>query len=191
MKTFLQIILMCLIVGSAAAQAPVTKMDLRPSGFFGPDSISRYVIINMPKVNKADLYKKTLTYVNSLYQDPQAVVTAVPGESITINAQTDNIKGKAENAYYPTKYNIIIEFKDGKIKFQPTIISMVEHWRAIERSTPFYVSNKQSTDPYEVNAVWIVRDNGPLLFHKEVKLSLDEWINGYIAGIASKVNDAW
>jgi acyl-CoA synthetase (AMP-forming)/AMP-acid ligase II len=103
------------------------KMELKYTGFIGLDTTKHYVIIEAPKYSKADLYKRTLTYLNSLYPNPQRVISVVNGESITINANTDAIKAATKPVFYPMSYTITMEFKDGKIKFQPSINNMREH----------------------------------------------------------------
>jgi hypothetical protein len=174
------------------AQQATPRMELKTSGFVGPDSTKNYVVIDAPKIAKADLYKKTLTYINSLYNDPQKVVNAVEGESITINASTDAITGSNPSYKYPMSYNIVIEFRDGKIKFAPRVLEFVEVWSANKAPYKYYVSGKDSPTAGEVNCIWIYgKDDTRILFKPALKKSFDQWANNYIAGIVSKFNDTW
>lgn len=177
--------------GNVLAQVVPQRMQLRPSGFVGPDSVSHYVIVNVPGVKQYDLYKRASAFINTLYLNPQAVIAKVDGESIVINAINNNIKGKSEGVTYEVAYNIAIDFKDGRFKFTPKILSLIEHRQFIDRTEKYYVSNKESSDPRELNAIWIVRDKGPLLFMPELKQNLDAWINSYVAGMVNKTADNW
>jgi hypothetical protein len=177
----------------ANAQVTTPRMQLLPSGFVGPDSINHYIVIKAAKKSKADLYKKTLTYLNSVYDNPGAVMRLVDGESITIKAETKAILGKHDFAVYNTSYNVLIEFKDGLIKFQPNIETLKEY---ITNSTPpktYYVSSEDSPVTNDLNVIWVIdkKKNIRVLFHKEMKESADKWVNNYIASIVSKVNDTW
>ena len=142
----------------------------------------------MLKSTKADLYKKTLTYINSLYQSPQNVVAAVPDESITVNANTESLKGWIGIYKYPLTYNIVLEFKDGKIKFEPKVIELYEVSKIDGEKKPYYIES----DGKNRKCVWLRQANGQyIIYGKELKRSLDQWVNDYIAGISQKVNDNW
>jgi hypothetical protein len=127
------------------------------------------------------------------YDNPGAVMRLVDGESITIKAETKAILGKHDFAVYNTSYNVLIEFKDGLIKFQPKIEILSEY---ITDSTPpkdYYVSSEDSPVTNDLNVIWVVdkKKNIGVLFHKEMKDSADQWVNNYIAGIVGKLNETW
>ncbi len=125
MRNLIAIIFGCVIMTSAFAQRPKPMMLLNQHGFVGPDSISTYVVIEVPKLPKAEFYKKTLTYLNSIYKNPSRVITTVENESIIVNGFTEEIKGPISFYEYPTNYNIKIQFKDGKLRFEPKIVDLM------------------------------------------------------------------
>jgi hypothetical protein len=192
MNKYLLFLIVLFTFKGSIAQQPAPTMELRENGFSGADSTKNYVVIEVPKVSKADLYKKTLTFINGLYNDPQHVVTTVDGESLTVNAKTDAIHGVNPSYKYPTSYSIVIEFKEGKIKFAPKILEFSEIWAANRPPSKYYVSGKDSPTPSEVNCIWIFDKNDKrILFNPELKVSFDRWVNNCIAGIQTKVNDTW
>jgi hypothetical protein len=192
MKRFLCAVVLCLATLGAIAQVTIPRMQLLPSGFVGPDTTKNYLVIEMPKVSKVDLYKRTLTYINNLYNNPQAVVNAVDGESITVNASTEALRGFNESYKYPMRYNVVIEFREGKIKFSPQVTELSEVWVAGEAPHKIYISSENSQSKVELSCVWLIRKSGErVLLKPELKASLDSWVNNYIAGIVSKVNDTW
>lgn len=120
------------------------------------------------------------------------MITAVDGESITINANIDAIHGSNLSSKYPMSYNIVIEFKDGKIKFAPVVLEFSENWSQYRPLDRFYVSNLNSPNKNVILCVWYTSKNGrSMILNPELKQSFDQWANSYIAGIVSKVNDNW
>jgi len=191
MKKYLHTLLLCFVIGNALAQKAPT-MELFATGFTGPDSIKNYVIIGAPGIKKADLFKKVMVYLNGLYTDPKSVIKAVEGESIIVDAKTNAIKGPYNFAEYITSYNIEMEFKDGKIKFEPTISAYRQYMSKKSEPSLFYVSD---LDPRSdgVDCVWMVskKGNKPTLFNPELKASSDQWVNNYIDGLVAKINEKW
>lgn len=194
MKNILLIgFLIILFTGHSKAQDNTSKIYLRATGFTGIDSTKNYIVLDYPKVTKGDLYKKTLTYLNGIYNNPGKVITAVDGESITINAYNDQIS-QAGNLYrFPFTYNIIMQFKDNKIRFEPRIVEMKEVFTVNNKETPFYVNSAQSPQPVEIHCIYLHNreKNTTFLFQKDLKNAIDKWINAYIAGINSALADNW
>lgn len=188
MKQFL-ITGLLLISLTAAAQ----RVELKPYGFANAsDSTKSFVVVEVPNLKQADIYKKALTYLNSLYQNPSKVISVVDGESITVNGSTDQIKGSLSWYKYPFSYNIVLQFKDGKIRYEPKFVSLEEIWSNTKPPRKFYVASTDSKNKAELDCIYIERDNGSyILFKKELKESLENWANKYIQGIASKVAENW
>lgn len=184
---------LALIITTAANFAQsIPKMELKPNGFVSAaDSTKNYVVLEVPKVKQAELYKKTLTYLNGFYKNPSQVISAVDGESITVNGITNEIKGSIEWYKYPMEYNIMIQFKDGKMKVSPKIISLNEIWSESKPARKIYLKNTDSPKHVEISCIYMQHKVGYFLFLKELKESLDSWANGYTSGITKNLSDNW
>lgn len=165
------------------AQVIIPTMELKHNGFVGNDSIKNFVVIEIPNTPKSELYKKTLVYLNTIYVNPQKVLTFVENESIIINGLTETIKGSLPWNKYQVFYRISIQFKDGKIKFEPTIKEIVESGTGnIVRN--YYVNDKDSPNPSEINCIWLFNGKDSyFIFNKELKQNTDKWINSYIINL--------
>lgn len=65
------------------------------------------------------LYNKTLSYLQGFYKNPTEVINSVEGVIYNSQYLTESIKGDLYWYKYPMYYNLIIQFKDGKIRFEP------------------------------------------------------------------------
>ncbi len=169
-------------------------VQLKETGFVGiADSTKNYAVIEVPKLKQAELYKKVLTYLNSIYKNPSAVLSTVDGESITVNGFNSSISTSKGLYKYPFNYNIVLQFKDGKIKYQPRLTEIHELFEYSNRRTPFYISNTESPNKVEINSVYIFSEKTGkhFLFKKDVKDEFDKWANGYLNDIAKNINDNW
>lgn len=192
------ILSIALIITTAATFAQsIPKMELRPNGFVSAaDSTKNYVVLEVPKMKQAELYKKTLTYLNGLYKNPSQVISAVDGESITVNGYTDAITTTKGLYKYPLKYNLILKFKDGKIRFETRISELEERFNNENSGHPFYVANTDSPQKVEVRAIYMksTKNTGYYLINDELKFKLDYWVNNYLnntIGSLTSNNDNW
>lgn len=191
MKRF--ILLWIITAASTTLNAQGLKIELKHNGFAAvPDSTKNYAVLECPKVSKVDLFKKTLTYVNSLYQNPSRVVTSVEGESITVNAVMTDIKTKLYWFKYEFTYNIVIQFKDGKVRFEPKFVDLIEDPNPSPKRK-IYLANTDSPKPNEIDCVFMTSNKNPGYFVNQegIKQSIDTWANGYLAGIDKALNDKW
>ncbi len=193
MKRFFILVAFLIITCAGYAQTSLPKLELRKNGFIGPDSTKNYVVLEYPKVSKVDLYKKTLTYLNSIYKNPGKVISTVEGESITVNGYDNNLS-KASGLYrFPYAYNILLQFKEGKIRFEPKIVDFKEIFTVNNKETPFYINSRDSSNPAEIHCIYIYNNEKDItfLFQKDLKEALDKWINNYVTGINAGINDNW
>jgi len=176
-----------------SAQVTIPKLELKHNGFVGSDSTKNYIVIDVPSFKKNDLFKKILVYLNSIYKDPQRVISSVEGESITINGYTDVIKGSLDWYKYPLNYNINIQFKDGKMRFEPTITDFSEVWSDNNPPRKVYVCAEESQNKIEINCIWMPnkKEPGYWLFKADLKTSLDKWVNNYVVNMVKGLDDKW
>lgn len=146
---------LALIITTAATFAQsIPKMELKPNGFVSAaDSTKNYVVLEVPKMKQAKLYKKTLTYLNGLYKNPSQVISAVDGESITVNGYDDGISTIKGLNRYPLSYNVVLQFKDGKIRYQPSA-TKIEYLLNDKPFSQIYVSNTERPEGISALAIW-------------------------------------
>ncbi|MBB4108331.1 DUF4468 domain-containing protein [Pedobacter zeae] len=189
-------LLFLLIITAAATKlnAQVLRMELKHNGFVSStDSTKNYIVLNHPKVSKTELYKKTLTYLNSIYKNPKQVISSVENESIAVNAYSDEITATKGLYRYPFDYNIVLQFKDGKIKFEPHVIEISEIFTVSKSKNRFYVANTDSPEPVEIRCIYMRYKDKPgyFLFQDEIKTGFDQWLTSYLAGLEKAINDTW
>lgn len=173
---------------SLNAQISIPIMELKHNGFVGNDSIKNFVVIEVPNTPKSELYKNTLVYLNTIYVNPQKVLTFVENESIIVNGLTETIKGSLPWNKYQVFYRISIQFKDGKIKFEPVIKEIIETGTG-DIIRKYYVSDKDSPNPHDVNCIWLYgnKNESYFVFQEELKENLDKWINSYIINLTEGI----
>jgi len=193
MKNLILLISLLLISANSFAQSAIPTFELKPNGLVGPDSTKNYIVLEVPKINKVDLYKKTLTYLNSIYKNPSKVITSVEGESITVNGYTESVRGPLSFYKYPMGYSFNLQFKDGKMKIEPYIVSLAEVWSQTKPERKIYINASDSPERAEINCIFMVsnKDGKSFVFNQKLKAGIEEWINAYVAGIAKSYNDNW
>ena len=192
MKRFLLLLILTAATTSIMAQI-ANRIDLKHNGFVdAKDSTKNYIVLDYPKMSKVDLYKKTLTYLNSLYQNPAAVISAVDGESITVNGMADNFKTKLYWWKYDYRYNITFQFKDGKIRFAPRFVSLMEDPDPSPKRE-IYLANTDTGKEGEIDCIFMLSKKEPkyFVFKDDLKSNLDKWANDYLVGIEAAINDKW
>lgn len=181
-----KVLLLCLILlpllSIAQSIDTIPKLELKNVGFVdSQDSTKKYVVISAPGLSKQDLYKSILVYLNSIYKDPKRVLTTVENESITINALTESIKGSLDWYVYRLYYNINIQFKDERFRIVANIEDLKEHWADNKPPRKIYVSDSDSSNPHEINTIWLKTKKGEsVVFKDDLKESVDNWINSFV-----------
>lgn len=111
--------LITLLTVSICANA---QFALTPNNFISTNDESKsYIVLEFGDVSKQELYNRAKKYLNTVYNNPDLVISSVENEQITIDAYTEIVLPFAlgikstEDFYY--KYTI--DFKDGRIRFYP------------------------------------------------------------------------
>ena len=193
MKNLLFFTISLILTVNLYSQDTLPKMELKHKGFVASDSTSTFVVIDYPDKSKNDLYTNALTYLNSIYGDPEKVLSTVENESIIVNGLTESIKGSLDWYKYPMFYKIIIQFKDEKIRVEPIITDLTEI-TGTGTINKYYVSNTDSPKEVEINCIWMKskKTNDYFLFRDELKLSIDNWINSYVKNLVNGIeNNDW
>lgn len=93
------------------------------------ETLDEYVVIES-EGTALELYEKTLGWINETYNTPEEVIKGkVEGEYIRITGSTSKplkyYKGLGMILTYAmNRYSIVIRFKDGKVRFEPTEIEV-------------------------------------------------------------------
>lgn len=166
MKKLLLILSLVSVASFANAQFLLT-----PTGFVDKANPDKdYVVLNVDGKTKAELYKNTLVYLNSIYSNPKEAISTVDGESITVSAIDESALAAVYN-----KYTFSFEFKDGKIKVNRPAYAL-------------YFTPNGVMKEYDV-----YNNKGKLRREKD-KENLETFYNGYVTLIktnAEKKNDNW
>lgn len=98
------------------------NFTLKPTGFVNTDEPNLdYVVLHYDGVAKEELYKRILSYMNTQYRNPDKVLTTIENEQITINGMSD---AEIKKPYADLHYNIVLWFKDGKIRMDAPVPEM-------------------------------------------------------------------
>ena len=89
------------------------------------DPSKGYMVYEVPGLSASELKASTLNTISSLYSSPKDVVTNLSDNMIQLEGYVTRVYySKAGDSLYPVdfSFNITIQFKDGKIRFNiPTI----------------------------------------------------------------------
>lgn len=105
------------------------KIEITKDGFLTDDETPKdFVVLNFEGVSKEDLYKRTKYFVNNYYNNPKYVSSEIEGEQIVIDGRTSSyakvIYTLSGNNVWHMNYKFNLEFKDGRLKFQPIFKSL-------------------------------------------------------------------
>lgn len=102
------------------------QLTFTPTGFQAEDGRS-FIVIESEGDDQKELYQKSLTYLQGIFNSPNHALSSVDGQSITVNGfQPNAIRNRYKKLrfVYDLTYSATFEFKDGKVKFQ------VNNWQA-------------------------------------------------------------
>jgi hypothetical protein len=185
-------LIMCSII-FANAQVKTPQMQLSRIGFVGADTTKNYVVLEVPNMSKGDLYTKAMAYLTTQYKNPALAVRPVGSESIVVNAMDNQISLDGNLYKYPFNYNVVLQFKDGKIKFEPKIFDIKEVFTVDGSAKVYYLSSTDSPNPHEINSIWTKsnKDSSYFLLNKDLKNALDQWLNKYIENLSAGIKQDW
>lgn len=119
------------------------QFKLTPNGFVSENEPDKaYVVYDFENVDANTLYRKVISSINTMFVASENVINEAPGESININAlKTGICQIKYIKKYsYDAKYNLIIKFKDGKIRFDaPIVRELYYQYDAISPKNYLYI----------------------------------------------------
>ncbi|HEY1025306.1 MAG TPA: DUF4468 domain-containing protein [Sphingobacteriaceae bacterium] len=158
------------------------KFELTFNGFRNAaDTTKDYVVIDIPNLDKATLYKNAMIYLSKQYVSPKDVLSTVDNESITINAVSQNavkIKHLYLNPSWDVNYTITLQFRDNKVRVsEPSLNKISTRTGDIFRTV--------SINPYTGNGM-----NNKEIYNKKADLKLEDakknleaFVNTYIENL--------
>ncbi|RXG31811.1 hypothetical protein [Leeuwenhoekiella marinoflava] len=168
---------------SVSAQAP--KFELTPQGFTSAsDPEQNYLVIESPELDQAQVYKKALTYLHSIYSNPDEALSVIENEQITVAGYAPNSIHRNGMHVFDMDYNYILKFKDGKLRIDaPTfgLTTFTDHKQVLH-----LVWTKFSFNGSDLG-IYGKKDK---LKSDRAKEDLENHFNAIVAGIFEAINSA-
>lgn len=134
MKPLLLIICLGFYFTSFAQQFEVTPNGLKDAS----NKENSYLILNFEGKTAKELYDKSLEYIIKTYHNPDAVIKGkLDGEYLRYDTFVPNllyIRNMGLKQYFSASFSIVLNFKDGKIKYEIIELEM----KHVENDMPLY-----------------------------------------------------
>ncbi len=109
----------------ANAQEKVV-FNLYPDGKFKTKDGASYLVVKFDTLSSSQLYDMVRSNINAIYKNPKKVISEVENKSISVRGFSQTITtdklALSSPSVYSGYYNLLFEFKDGKIKVNAPII---------------------------------------------------------------------
>ncbi|MDR0262309.1 MAG: DUF4468 domain-containing protein [Sphingobacterium sp.] len=159
------------------------SMEITSTGFVDKaDKDNKYVVIEFPGIAKEQLFMGAIKFINANYERPEEITNVIQNEQIVINGhdwlkvEQGYLAGGADAQYF---YKYDLQFKDGKIRFEPIFDSV-----RYGTHTMLSLIGKKS---WSAGNSGLFKENGKVLSKKEVIL-VDKNINAFIQSLKEKIN---
>ncbi len=124
MKSFLTLVTLLISSLTFAQKLAVTPNGLRDES----DNEKTYVVLNIENKKASELYTNALKYINKNYKNPEKVTLGkVENESLkfaTFESSFIKVTNSFVKVAIDAEYNIQLDFKDGKVKFELQNVDM-------------------------------------------------------------------
>lgn len=104
----------------------LVKFNLKSDGTFQTDEGKTFAVVEFEGKSAQELYNMVKANVLTLYNRPQNVLNEIEPTNITIRALSDVLYStyKLGTAFveYRAKYNLVFQFKDGRIRIDAPLI---------------------------------------------------------------------
>lgn len=140
-KTILSMLLAVVVVGvSAQTDSITTVKDIRNANALcafkfdnnGIHSVQEpskdYIVYEVPEVKASDLKTYAMSAISELYKSPKDVLTTLGDNIIQLETYASSVYStKVKDDYYRNdfSYSIIIQFKDGKVRYNAPNIKQI------------------------------------------------------------------
>lgn len=181
---------MMLAVMAVGANAQISKeaptFELSSTGSFVAPDGKDYIVYPIDGKSAHELFQMVCTNVGRIYNSPKDVMSVVEDKSVSIRAYSDGImmvKLLGIQDFYNGYYNLLFEFKDGKIRISAPVIGSLWY-------------NGKEADYQKVVRSYFEKDGSVKEKHKDkknhVETKFNILINQLIAANESEAqNDDW
>lgn len=125
MKRFVFLFLLSTSLVTINAQELV-RFNLKPDGTFQTDDEKSFAIVEFEGKTAQELFNMVKANVLTLYNSPKTVMNEIEPSNITIRARSEKLYStyKLGTAFveYRANYNLVFQFKDGRIKIDAPLV---------------------------------------------------------------------
>ena len=105
------------------------EYEVTPSGLKDKSNVENaYLVIDTPDKTTAELYQNAIKYVNENYKNPKEVIKGKTENEYlrfeTYVPQFTKVNNSGAKLYVSMKYTTELRFKDGKVRFEITSLSI-------------------------------------------------------------------
>ena len=144
------------------------QMTLTPYGFMS-DSAQAYLVWEFPDRSKQELYESSLNHFKRKYDNPDKVLQLVDNHSIFVNALL-SVRYNVWNSMfgYKIRYEIDVSFKEGRMKVEPKIESIIE-----------LIMDLPGGRKMATSEIWVIENGEATIKRGDIVRGINKWINGY------------
>lgn len=117
------------------------QFSLTPDGFVNPKTPGKnYVVYEFYDMSQQEIFDAAVSYLYSIYVNPDSVLSMSGNSSITINGLGKNAIQIDRRSFYDIKYTISIQIREGRMRINaPYIVSMDNPNNAPYNYNEFYL----------------------------------------------------
>ena len=181
---------MSLILFVACAIPSKAQFSLTPMGFVNPETPGKdYIVQEFPGKTQQEIYDAVVSYLYSIYVNPDVALSLAPNSSITINALASG--AVPINSLYSCdmRYTISLQVRDGRLRINaPNIVSMAQPYSGEE----FYIVGFGPLQCFVFNGIFNKKGK---LKNETAFAAVQAFFNGYISklinGTLSGSDEDW
>lgn len=161
------------------------QFELTPNGLVDQSTKKDFIVKDFPGKSAVDLYNKSLVSITSIYKSPNTVASKVEGEIINVNGTGTITVKRVMNFDYIIEYNLIIRFKDGKVRFDSPLISSIYTFNGYNKKCYIDITGSDAKDMG--STIHVFKSNGEIKQEK-IKNDIEKCFNAIFYKIISDIN---
>lgn len=187
MKNLLLLLLVLLPLGLRAQ-----KFELTAKGFVDADNPEKnYIVIQFEGKSQQEIFNLTLGVIGKIFISPKDRVSNVEYSQINVNGVIPNvtyISVLGMKLPYDLYYNLIFEFKDGRMKINGLNINKIVRVDPIHHEHFIFLSQTQVRRGEELDDKYIFNKKGKL-YSDKYKSMVEGAVNELVSGIVTLMNE--
>ena len=174
---------------SCVLYAKAQSFELTAKGFVNSSQQEvNYIIIPFEGKSQTEIFNMALAAIGKNFVSPQNVINKVEYSQININGLLENVTQRKPMGMvlpFDMKFNLILEFKDGKMKLNAPIIRDIEQQGFAD--VHIYLTTAERGSTFLVHNFALFKNNGKVN-EKKHKENIQEATNNLIASILNDMN---